>query len=180
MGLSITLKKMLLGKTFTTDKGRIMLFQETNWTLLPSRAFAINLQTIAEKKGGKYLYKLGYNAGLFESGEIKEHLKIEPGNIQKNIAALNDIMEFTGVGTLAFTMLKIKDGGHHHMMFHLENNPVVEHAARLYGPKSMVCNWFMGVYTAHIETFLGIKNSMPKENKCICNASQHCEFESKW
>ena len=70
MGLAVILKKLLMGRAFTTERGRIKLFGRMNWTLFPSRALALNLQTIGEKLGEDFVYDLGYQAGKDTAREM--------------------------------------------------------------------------------------------------------------
>ncbi len=76
-------------------------------------------------------------------------------------------------------LAKVK-GRHHHIIVHVRDNPVIEHGARMFGAKSMVCKWFMGVYAAHGEMELGVGHVRLKENKCIRLGAPYCEWETKW
>lgn len=70
MDLVWIFKKLILGNFFATERGWIRLFRKMDWTLLPSRALALNLQTIGEKLGEEFLYKLGYQAGKDATREM--------------------------------------------------------------------------------------------------------------
>jgi hypothetical protein len=180
MVLSTILKKMLIGRAFTNEKGRIRLYGRMDWMLYPARAFALNLQSIGEKLGKDYLYKIGYEAGYDAGKEIVKctGAKLKGGWVtQKIVLAL---LDFIGFGEVEFIKADIKKDGHHHIIIHTRNNPVIEHGAKLYGKKSMICYWFMGVYGAHGEVELGVKNPKLVENKCIRHGSPYCEWESKW
>ncbi len=180
MVLSTVLKKMLIGRAFTNEKGRIRLYGRMDWMLYPARAFALNLQNVGEKLGKDYLYKIGYEAGYDAGKEIVKctGAKLKGGwATQKIVLAL---LDFIGFGKVEFIKADIKKDGHHHMIIHVRNNPVIEHGAKLYGKKSMICDWFMGVYAAHGEVELGVKNAKLVEVKCIRNGSPYCEWESKW
>ena len=178
--LSPILKKMLIGRAFKNEKGRIQLYGKMDWMMFPARALAMNFQSIAEKNGPDYLRKLGREAGHDAGKEIVKAAGITPNPgwaTQKVIIAL---LDFIGFGQLTFTKTDIEKDGHHHMIMHVKNNPVIEHAVKMYGKKCMVCEWFMGVYEAHGELELGVKNANLKENNCIKNGFPHCEWESKW
>ena len=180
MVLSTVLKKMLIGRAFTNEKGRIKLYGKMDWMLYPARAFALNLQSIGEKMGEDYLYKLGYEAGYDAGNEIVKAtgVKMKGGwATQKVVIAL---LEFIGFGKVEFMKSDVKKDGHHHVIIHVRNNPVVEHGAKMFGKKSMICKWFMGVYSAHGEVELGVKKANLHEVKCIKNGSPYCEWESKW
>jgi hypothetical protein len=178
--LSPILKKMLIGRAFSNEKGRITLYGKMDWMMFPARGLAMNFQSIAEKNGPEYLRKLGREAGRDAGIEIIKASghQLKPGwTTQKIITAL---LDFIGFGILKFTKTDIGKDGHHHIKMHITHNPVIEHGARLYGKKSMVCEWFMGVYEAHGELELGIKNAKLKENHCLKDGFPQCEWESKW
>jgi len=180
MGLATTLKKLLLGRAFTTEKGRIKLFGYMDWTLIPSRALAKNFQSIAEKLGPDYLYKLGYEAGHDAAEEMIKYMGLKPRGGWATQKAVIELLDFIGFGRTEFIVSKLKKDGQHHFILHVKDNPVVEHAKNLFGAKSMVCNWFMGVYAAHGEMEVGIKHAKVVENQCICKGAPYCEWESKW
>ena len=92
--------------------------------------------------------------------------------------AVISLLEFIGFGQPEFVRSKIENG-HHHIIVHVRDNPVIEHGARLFGRKSMVCKWFMGVYAAHGEMELGVKNVHLKETKCVRLGAPYCEWETK-
>jgi hypothetical protein len=178
--LSGILKKLLMGRAFETDKGRIRLFGRMDWTMIPSRAFAQNLQSIAEKNGKEYLYRLGYEAGKDAAREMVKFMGLLPKGGWASQKAVLSLLEFIGFGMTKFIVTEIKPDGEHHFVFHVIDNPVIEHAKNLFGNRSMVCNWFMGVYAAHGEMEMGIKNARIVENRCVCKGSTYCEWETRW
>jgi predicted hydrocarbon binding protein len=180
MGIAVTLKKLLIGRAFETERGRIKLFGKMNWTLVPARALAKNFQSIAEKSGEEFLYYLGYEAGHDAAKEMIKFMGLVPKSGWTAQNAILALLEFIGFGRTRFITSKLEKDGQHHFVLHVYDNPVIEHANKLFGPKSKVCNWFMGVYAAHGEMEMGIKNSHVKENKCLCKGAPYCEWETKW
>lgn len=180
MVMSTILKKMLISRAFTNVKGRVTLYGKMDWMLFPARAFAINLQSIGEKMGKDYVYKLGYEAGYDAGLEILEStgMKAQSGVAFRKIVMA--LLDFIGFGKVDFIKFDVKKDGHHHIIIHVHDNPVIEHSIKLYGKKSMACQWFMGVYTAHGEVELGVKNAKLVENKCMKDGSPYCEWESRW
>ena len=179
MGLVWIFKKLIFGNLFATERGRIKLFHKMDWTLFPSRALALNLQTIGEKLGEEFLYKLGYQAGKDAAKEMIKYMRLKPRGgwiTQKTVISM---LDFIGFGKTQFMRSKVK-GRHHHIIVHVRDNPVIEHGASMFGAKSMVCKWFMGVYAAHGEMELGVGHVRLKENKCIRLGSPYCEWETKW
>jgi hypothetical protein len=179
MELAVILKKLLWGNAFGTKRGRIKLFGRMDWTMFPSRALALNLQTIGEKLGEKFVYDLGYQAGRDAAKEMVKYMGLKPKGGWVTQKAVISMLDFIGFGKPDFILSKIKSG-HHHIVVHVRDNPVIEHGARLFGSKSMVCKWFMGVYAAHGEMELGLSHVKLKENKCVRLGAPYCEWETKW
>jgi len=173
------LKKFLLGRLFTTERGRIKLFRRMDWTLFPSRALALNLQTIGEKLGEEFVYELGYQAGKEAAKEMIKYMGLRPKGGWVTQKAVIALLDFIGFGKLEFLRAQVKDG-HHHIIIHVRDNPVIEHGAMMFGAKSVACKWFMGVYAAHGEMELGLKHARFKENACIRLGAPYCEWETKW
>lgn len=179
MVLTGILKKFLLARLFTTERGRIKLFRRMDWTLFPSRALALNLQTIGEKLGEGFVYELGYQAGKEAAKEMIKYMGLRPKGGWVTQKAVIALLDFIGFGKLEFLRAKVKDG-HHHIIIHVRDNPVIEHGAMMFGAKSVACKWFMGVYAAHGEMELGLKHARFKENACIRLGAPYCEWETKW
>jgi len=178
--LSGILKKLLFAGAFETHRGRITLFGRMDWIMLPSRALAKDIQMIGEKNGEDFLYRLGYEGAKEGAKELVKDMGLRPRSgwaAQKSVLKL---LEFLGYGRPEFVRAKIEKDGHHHVVFRIRDNPVIEDAAQMFGPKSKVCSWFMGIYAAHGEMELGLKSVHLKENKCLCKGATHCEWETKW
>ena len=180
MVLAVIFKKLLFGRAFATERGRIKLFGKMDWTLFPSRALALNLQAVGEKLGEEFVYKLGYQAGRDAAKEMVKYMGLKPKGGWLTQKAVISMLDFIGFGKPEFVRMKMKGKGHHHIIVHVRDNPVIEHGARMFGAKSMVCKWFMGVYAAHGEMELGVRHVKLKENKCIRLGNQYCEWETKW
>jgi len=179
MALAWVLKKLLFGKAFETERGRIRLFGRMDWTLFPSRALALNLQTIGEKLGEEFVYNLGYEAGRDAAKEMVKYMGLKPKGGWTTQQAVIALLDFIGFGKLEFVIANIK-GNHHHIVIHVKDNPVIEHGAMMFGAKSVACKWFMGVYAAHGEAEWGLEHVRLKENKCIRLGAPCCEWETKW
>lgn len=178
MALAWIFKKLLWGNAFSAEKGRIRLFQKMDWTMFPSRALALNLQTIGEKLGEQFVYDLGYEAGRDAAREMVKYMGLKARGGWVTQKAVISLLEFIGFGKPDFVKTRIEDG-HHHIVVHVRDNPVIEHGARMFGAKSVACKWFMGVYAAHGELELGVKRVKLKENKCVRLGDPYCEWETK-
>jgi predicted hydrocarbon binding protein len=180
MGLATILKKMLIGRAFATERGRIKLFGRTDWTMQPAVSLAYVLQQIGEKNGEDFLFKLGYESGKLGAKEIMDATGTELKGDRFSRKLVTDLLEFIGEGRMEFLRSRIEKDGHHHVVIIVRDNPTTEHAYKMYGRKSKVCAFFRGVYSAHGEVEFGAKNVRLKENKCVCKGAPYCEWESKW
>jgi predicted hydrocarbon binding protein len=178
MVLAGILKKLLFGRAFSTERGRIKLFGRMDWTLFPSRALALNLQAIGEKLGEEFVYKLGYEAGHDAAREMVKYMGLKPRGGWATQKAVIALLDFIGFGRLEFVKVKIR-GRRHHIIVHVKDNPVIEHGARMFGARSVACKWFMGVYAAHGEAEWGLSHVRLKENRCIRLGAPYCEWETK-
>jgi len=180
MEIASILKRMLMGRVFSTERGRIRLFGITDWTMQPAVSLAYVLQQVGEKDGEDFLFKLGYESGKLGAEEIirATGIKIRRDMISTNLVI--ELLEFIGTGKMQILTSKIEKDGRHHVVIHVRDNPTTEHASRTYGEKSKVCAFFRGVYSAHGEMEFGAKNLRFKENRCICRGAPYCEWESRW
>jgi hypothetical protein len=180
MVLTGILKKLLFGNAFGTERGRIRLFGKMDWILIPARAMAKDVQMMGERNGEDFLYKLGYEGAKEGARELIKYMGLKARGGWATQKSVLGLLAFLGYGKPEFLRARIAKDGHHHVIFHIRDNPVVEHAARMYGRRSKVCSWFMGIYAAHGEMELGLRHVRLKENRCICRGSSYCEWETKW
>lgn len=96
MALAGILKKLVFGRAFTTERGRIKLFTRMDWTLFSSRALALNLQTVRVKLGEQFLYKLGYQAGKDAAKEMVRYMGLKPKGGWITQKAVVSMLEFIG------------------------------------------------------------------------------------
>lgn len=181
MGIAGILRDMMIGRWFTTENGRIKMFSsKMDWTLYPSKALAHFFQTIGEKLGEDYLFMLSYINGRRNGEEMVKSMGLKPMGGWITTKAIINLLEFLGYGKLEFIVSKIGAGGHHHIIIHSSENPIVEHGVRMYGRKQMSCTYWRGLLSGHAEIELGCKNVRAKENKCIAEGSKYCIYEAKW
>lgn len=180
MGMATILKKMLLGRAFTTEKGRIKLFGRTDWTMQPAISLAYVLQEVGKKNGEEFLFKLGYESGKLGAKELVDATGIKLKGDKVTQKMVIELLEFIGEGRMRMVKLDSKKDGHHHFIINVTDNPITEHANVLYGKDSMICSFFRGVYSAHAENEFKLKNVRFKEIRCVCKGSRQCEWESNW
>ena len=181
VGIAAILKKLLMGKVFTTERGRIKLFGRTDWTMQPAISLAYVLQQVGEKNGEDFLFKLGYESGKLGAKQIMGATGITLKGDKLSQKLIIELLEFIGTGRMEVIILKIEKDGRHRVVIHVKDNPTTEYAAKMYGKKSRVCAFFRGVYSAHGEAEFGAKNVRFEENRCICKGAPYfCEWESRW
>ncbi|NOX72000.1 MAG: hypothetical protein GXO64_04900 [Candidatus Micrarchaeota archaeon] len=178
--ISTLLKKMIIARAFRTEKGRIRMFGKMDWTLYSSKALAHFFQVIGDKFGEDFLYDLSYRNGRGNAMEMIKAMNIKPKGGWATQTAIISLLDFLGYGKIKFVKTDIDKEGHHHFIIHSIENPIVEHAVRMYGKNSHACAYWMGLLAGHGELELGLKNARLKENKCIKDGSQYCEYESIW
>jgi predicted hydrocarbon binding protein len=180
MALSTILKKMLIGRAFTTERSRIKMFGQMDWTLYPSHGFASMLQIIGERLGEDFLFKLGYENGKMNAKEMTKAMRVKPKGGWLTQKAIVDLLDFLGYGKLEFVVFKTEKNGNHHVVMHHTENPMIEYASSAYGSKSLVCSFFRGLYSGHGEMELGVYKPHLVETKCICRGAPYCEYESRY
>jgi predicted hydrocarbon binding protein len=179
MGLATILKKMLVGRAFSTERGRIKLFGRSDWAMQPAVSLAYMLQEVGKKNGEEFLFELGYESGKLGAQELMKVTGIKLKGDKMAQKMVTELLEFIGEGRMEIVRLKSEKQGHHNVIIHVTDNPATEHAFRMYGHKSLVCAFFRGVYSAHAENEFGLKNVKFKEIRCLCKGSLYCEWQSK-
>jgi predicted hydrocarbon binding protein len=146
------------------------------YTLFPSRALTLNLQKTGEKNG-KYLFDLGYKTTINFDTELMETLGIRPKAEDKSLEKAKPIFDIMGWGNFEY-LKKEYTKSSHHFIVRLSNNPISEYAKQIFGNKSKVCNFMLGMHSAHIKIFFDI-NVVFKEVKCVTKGDPYCEFVAK-
>lgn len=180
MGIVSIFRDMLIGRWFTTERGRIKMFGKMDWTLYPSKALAHFFQVIGEKLGEEYLFNLSYINGRRNGEEMVSCMGLKPKGGWITQKAIINLLDFLGYGKLEFITSKIESNGHHHIIIHSHESPIIEHAVKLYGKKQMACTYWRGLLSGHAEIELGCKNVRAIENDCISKGAKYCVYESRW
>lgn len=181
MGLTSILAKMLVTKSFSTERGRIKMFGKMDWTMQPAISLAYVLQQVGEKNGEDFLFSLGYESGRLAVDDIIRTTGISFGKSRLSKNIFMEMLEFIGTGRMRIIRADIEKDGHHDVVIQVKDNPAVECARKMYGKRSKVCAFFMGLYSAHGEKEFGVKNLKLKESGCICRGNPyHCVWESRW
>ena len=103
---------------------------------------------------------------------VKE-MKLQDSIIAKRLKMVQTFMEMIGFGKAEVIVYNIKDKK---ALLHLTNHPVLEWGKKLYGKNSMVCSYYLGVYSAHAASEMKIKGAKLVETQCIRNGARFCEW----
>ncbi|MBI4440191.1 hypothetical protein HY638_04435 [Candidatus Woesearchaeota archaeon] len=165
-------KDLILRRLLTVQNNRIVLFRKLQYTMYPARAMARTLQHIGNENGEEYLFKLGYEAGADAAEEMIENMHLIQKAFPGKLTAIQLLLEIIGFGK---PLVKVYDIKHQKLITQVVNHPVIENGKNLFGEKSMACSFYRGVYSAHVQRELGIKNAHFEEYKCICKGTgDHC------
>ena len=178
MTLSTILKKMLIGKAFSTERGRIRTFEKIDWVLYPSRGAAQILQEVGTAAGKNFLFDTGRESGASLMTDIMTVVSTDNADIKKSHESLVEFINFLGFGELQFLDFDA-DGKRKRIHFRNANNPITEYGVKMYGSKSMACGFFHGLFTGFLEKELSIKNLRLTEIVCMRKGGNYCEWETK-
>lgn len=176
MALGRVFTKLLLGRAFSTERGRITLLGKISYLLFPSHALAITLQTLGNDIGEDFLIELGKKAATDANKEQTKTMGIQVKG-QRALEGISAFLEFMGWGILDLSDIKVKEkriAG----SFTVKNNPVIEAAKELYGKKSKVCSFYQGIYNAHGSLVFGVKSDF-REDKCLTKGDECCVFTGR-
>lgn len=130
-------------KIITVEKNHLKLLNKVDISSYGSRAWAFTLQELGKKKGLKFLYKLGYIMGKDSAIETLAIVKKKKAFITAKLMNITNLIEITGFG---ITDLKEKEGE-----LIIIKNHIIDYGQELYKAKSMVPEFYRGVYTAFLE-----------------------------
>lgn len=175
------LNNVIVKKIFSIDKEGFKLYKNICYSAVPAESYAFYLQQVADKikqkegkeKAEEYMFSLGYDAAV----DAGKEMKIDMGLMSKLLPYRKKILqmftEIIGFGSMDF---KIFNTNQQKILFRTTNNPVVESAKKQFGKKSLICNYYAGVYCAHINNELNIAGKNFIETQCVCKGNDFCEF----
>lgn len=168
------LKELIVKRAITIEDNRIKLFHTINYTLYPARAMAVILQLLGEKGDKGYLFKLGSIIGGDAIDEIYKYLKKVEKFIPDRIKTMQPILEISGFGK--FDAIEYTDNK---VVFRLKEHPVISFGAKLFGKKSIICEFYRAIFSAFCKKLLKLKKCELVESKCISKGDPYCEWEYK-
>lgn len=176
MGIAIMLKKLLLGRAFSAEDGRMTILGKYDVTLYESKAWAFTVQKIYEKLGEKETFEIFYKAGqiAFKQAEKAFNIKISE-NLMKSF---QPVMEFFGWGK--FIPIEFKhERGNFLVLVKLTNSPIVNYAKILFGKNSKVCIFFKAILSG-VFSMIYKKRIMFEETACTTTGADACYFKGEF
>ncbi|MEM4625351.1 MAG: hypothetical protein QXJ28_01095 [Candidatus Pacearchaeota archaeon] len=174
------LRNLIIKKTFIIEDDGINLFKNIKYSALSSKSLAFLFQEIGKAASSSkdnnfktYLYDLGYQAGEDAAKEMKENMLFKNKIFPYRARTLQLFMEMIGFGNCNFIDYNPKEK---RILVHVSNHPVLLYSKELFGNDSMVCNYYLGVYTAHASNELEITGARGIETQCVCKGSPFCEW----
>ncbi|MEM5834327.1 MAG: hypothetical protein QXQ69_00580 [Candidatus Aenigmatarchaeota archaeon] len=172
MGIAVMLKKLLLGRAFSAEEGRVTILGRYNVTLVESCGFAYLHQKIFEELGEKKAFKI-----LMEATEIAiENATKAFGLVPffMSIEKLLPLTDFYGLGKFS-VIHKEENEKKVVLLIKVENSPLTEYAKQKWGKNSKICKI---VEANLIVTAKLIYKKTPKveEISCYTKGAPYCTF----
>ena len=168
------IRNLIIKRFFSADEEGIKLFKNINYLTVQANSMAVLLQKIGEKKGSQYLFDIGYEAGWDAADEMMNYMKL-PSIPVPAMRQIQGLLEIIGFGRFEAVVLKPKEGK---VLIRVSENPVIDAGKQLFGKELMVCSFYRGVYSAHGEREIKIKDCRLKEDFCITQGRTHCQWSS--
>lgn len=173
MGIAVMLKKLLLGRAFSAENGRVTILGRYNVSMVESGGLAYLIQKLWESVGEEKAFKILVKCSEIAAKNLLKNLGYEPSlsNFEKALP----FMDFYGWGKFSLDH-KYEDDKTLKYIIRVTNSPISEYGKQLFGRNSRVClliraNLYGGVKLA-TKT-----NVTVKENACFCRGSESCIFE---
>jgi predicted hydrocarbon binding protein len=164
-------KDLIAKKIFSVYNNRLRILDSIDITMYGAKAWTSTLQNLAIKKGINFLYESGYLMGEDAAKEFNSIIKVKKVYLSKKLLQLENIIQICGFGIVRF----LKEKKNYKII--VENNQIIEFANETYGKKSLVCDFYRGVYTAFLNIFEGKKIKL-KHTECITKKNKKCIFAS--
>jgi hypothetical protein len=171
MAIATFLKKLLLGRAFSAENGRVTILGKYNVTLVESCSFAYFCQKIFETLGEKKAFKI-----LMEATEIAVENAIKSFRLMPSMK-IETILPLTDIYGLGKFSLVYTDENEERVIYliKVENSPLTEYAKEKWGKNSKVCK----VVEANIiASFKLTHKKVPevKEISCYTKGAPYCTF----
>ena len=172
MGIATILKKLLLGRAFSAEEGRITILGKYNVSLMESQGLATLLQLTHEALGEKKFFNIFVKATTISIDSVCRSLGISPS--LQNLKKFLPFMDIYGWGK--FTVIdRREDRNKLQFIIKLTNSPLTEYARKHFGKRSKVCIIFRSnLYAAF--RYITKKPVKVEEINCYCKGAPACTF----
>lgn len=159
--------------TLKIDNGQPVLLKKIPFMMFPARSMAVFIQKISEDFDDDFIFDLGYEAGKQSGEEFMNDL----GWIGKSFAirknSMFKMLEVMGFGKFEFSYWNAKQNK---ILLRVENLPVIEHAAKLYGQNEKSSLLYKAVYSAHANVEFGMTDCKLVETQSISKGDDFFEW----
>jgi len=173
MVLADVLKKLILGRAFKAEGGRIVILGQYNVSMVESNAMSYLIQKMYEELGKEKTFKI-----IEECGKIATESALKSFNVKPSLQLFKNMlsfMDFYGWGKFEVVKL-IEKGDKLITQIKLTNSPLVEYAKQKFGKNSRVCILFLGNFSGALQKLTG-KKPRVKEIACYTKGAPYCLFE---
>lgn len=167
------INRLLITKVFSFDEDKILMLNKVPFIMFPAGGMAKFIQKVGEEFGDKYLYQLGYDAGLMVGKEFVEELGWLKMGIAKRMNFIFKMFEVMGFGKMK---ILIWDSKNNRLLYRTTHHPTIEKGVKFFGKKEKICKFYMGIEAAHWHNEMGVENCKLKETQCIKNRDKYCEW----
>jgi predicted hydrocarbon binding protein len=177
MAIATFLKKLLLGRAFSAEEGRIVLFNTLEVSMIESKSLVFFLQKVFEKLGDKTAYEILKKSVEITMLTFKNTLKINFSKLLINPKNWLGFMDFYGWGK--FELLNVSTQKNiEKYSIKVSNSPFTQYAKQTFGKNSKVCK----LIEANLEVSFKILNEKAKsikveEKACYTKGSPYCIFD---
>lgn len=167
------INELFLKRVFTFKEDSILIMNKVPFVMIPAKTMAIFVQTVTEDLGLEDTQKIAYDAGLIVGEEFIKEFNWIQTTLPGKMKTVKKMLEIIGFGNMN---LKIWDTKGNRYLANITNHPVIDNSKKIYKQNSLVCPFYMAIYSAHFHKELGIDNCWLIETQCICKGTKFCEW----
>jgi hypothetical protein len=158
--LADPLKKLIFGRAFKADGGKVSILGRLYVSLYETSALALTVEEVykfckSDKKAIAFWHKIGCQ--VIKEGVKSFNVKSAKGHISIFRTNLN-FTDFFGWGKFSIKGAEW-DAKKFHITFMVSNSPLLNYAAEMYGNKHHCYTFILGIFEGIITEFLGRKAS---------------------
>lgn len=159
--LADSLKKLIFGRAFKAENGRVTIMRNFSVSFFECSALAMTVQELFNAVGKERSMDIWINVGEQAVTEGVRSFGVKSPKGHASLFRTNlGFMDFFGWGK--FDIKKVEwDIKNFNIIFEVTNSAILEYGADMYGSKSAAYLFIMGVYAGFMKAFTG-KRMIPK------------------